>query len=58
LEWYGVNPNLYIDALETIALEDDKYYDIDSDHPKCSDRIALLRYMGDKYPLYPDLSGL
>lgn len=58
LEWYGVDPTLYIEALETIALEDDKYYDIDSDHPKCSDRIALLRYMGDKYPLYPDLSGL
>ena len=51
LEWYGVDATLYIDALEKIAKDDDKYYDKTSDHPKCSDRTALLKYMAEKYPL-------
>ena len=51
LEWYGYDATLYLYALEKIALEDDKYYDKTSNHPKCSDRTALLRYMAEKYPL-------
>lgn len=51
LEWLGIGGDVYIEALRTIAPNDDSDYDSTSDHPRTSERIALLEYMGDRYPL-------
>ncbi len=52
LEWCGYGGESYINALETIAKDDDMYYGKDEDHPKTSDRVALLRYMASTYPMF------
>ena len=52
LEWMGLGGEFYIKALETIGTDDDKYYSSESDHPKTSDRIALLKYISENYPMY------
>lgn len=52
LEWCGIGGESYINALETIAKDDDLYYGKDEDHPKTSDRVALLRYMASTYPMF------
>lgn len=51
LEWIGLDPMVYLTTLNTIAAEDDRYYDSSSDHPKTAERVDLLKYMLEKYPM-------
>lgn len=52
LEWFGLGRESYINVLESIAKDDDLYYSNDSDHPKASDRVALLKYIASTCPMH------
>lgn len=53
LEYIGIDPNYYINALSSLGTEGDKFYNDWSDHPTISYRVDFLNYLGRMYPLKP-----
>lgn len=51
LEFVGIDPTYYAQALYSLGTENDNFYDSWSDHPTISYRVSFLSYLNSKYPL-------